>query len=116
MFRLEGELGEDWRILGDISSLPRRAQQSLKPKNEEAFQENKLEASQRENEARFVDLQVAQQSPECNELRLTTRESPTTSSTKNSNFLPPSSSIAFLERLLKDRRNEGKARTVTFGE
>ena len=115
MFRLEGELGEDWRILGDISSLPRRTQQSLKPKNEEAFQQNTLEASQRENEARFVDLQVAQ-SPECNELHLTTRESPTSSSTKNSNFLPPSSSIAFLERLLKDRRNEGKARTVTFGE
>ena len=113
MFRLEGELGEDWRILGDISSLPRRTQQSLKPKNEEAFQQNKLEASQRENEARFVDLQVAR-SPECNELHLTTRESPTSSSTKN--FLPPSSSIAFLERLLKDRRNEGKARTVTFGE
>ena len=65
-------------------------------------------------------------SPEFNKEVLSTRESlksmKITTVSSNSerelnwreNFLPQSS--AFLERLLKDRRNAGKTRTVTFGE
>ena len=116
MHRLEGELGEDWRILGDISSLPRKTKHALKPMNEKT-----LEASQNENEDRFgteVQLPVRESvKSNCEEeLAGTQREKEETGAEWRKACLPPSSSIAFLEKLLKDRRNAGKARTVTFGE
>ena len=123
--RLEGELGEDWRILGDAWSLPRRSKDAEKLKNTEKIwdvsgkeQANSFASSKQEKEG--------VKSPEFNKEVLSTRESlksmKITAVTSNSerelnwreNFLPQSS--AFLEKLLKDRRNAGKTRTVTFGE
>ena len=122
--RLEGELGEDWRILGDFSSLPRRTRHALKPKKEET--KNILDTShQDETEGTFgrEPVQLMKRSVVCKEELLpATRNSNWQSKSKpgeevkRENYLPPSSSIAFLEKLLKDRRSEGKARTVTFGE
>ena len=129
VFRLEGELGEDWRILGDISSLPRKTQRALKPRNEERITETFLGASQKE---RFETepVQVLQPVPmkrsvplpvDKEEFLTTTKESVKSNLTSGEEEVRPqwrknSSSIAFLEKLLKERRNEGKARTVTFGE
>ena len=124
--RLEGELGEDWRILGDVSSLPRRTKHALKPKNEET--QNILEeTNHEENYGRFgtepgQQTALMKRSLCKEELLPTTRKTNWQSNSnpgeevKRENCLPPSSSIAFLEKLLKDRRSEGKARTVTFGE
>ena len=76
--------------------------------------------------AGFKQEEEGVKSPEFNEEVLSTRESlksmKITTVVSNSerelnwreNFLPQSS--AFLEKLLKDRRNAGKTRTVTFGE
>ena len=132
VFRLEGELGEDWRILGDISSLPRKNQCALKPRNEERFTETFLGTSQNENEGRFgtEPVQVLQPVlikrsaplPEWKgEFLTTTKESVKSNLNFGEEEVRPqwrknSSSIAFLEKLLKERRNEGKGRTVTFGE
>ena len=83
--------------------------------------EKTLEASQNENEDRFgteVQLPVRESvKSNCEEeLAGTQREKEETGAEWRKACLPPSSSIAFLEKLLKDRRNAGKARTVTFGE
>ena len=76
--------------------------------------------------AGFKQEEEGVKSPEFNNEVLSTRESlksmkltTVTSNTERElnwreNFLPQSS--AFLEKLLKDRRNAGKTRTVTFGE
>ena len=130
--RLEGELGEDWRILGDISSLPRKTQRALKPRNEERFTETFLGTSQNENEGRFgtepvhvvqpVLMKRSVPLPEWKkEFLTTTKESVKSNLNSGEEEVRPqwrknSSSIAFLEKLLKERRNEGKGRTVTFGE
>ena len=125
LFRLEGELGEDWRILGDAWSLPRRSKDAENLKNTEKIwdvsgkeQANSFASSKQEKEG--------VKSPDFNKEVLSTRESlksmKITAVTSNSerelnwreNFLPQSS--AFLEKLVKDRRNAGKTRTVTFGE
>ena len=113
--RLEGELGEDWRILGDVSSLPRITKRAPKQRTEKT-----LEANQNENEGRFgtegsVQLPVVESN--CEEESAGTQWGKEEAGTQwRKACLPPSSSIAFLEKLLKDRRNAGKARTVTFGE
>ena len=113
--RLEGELGEDWRILGDVSSLPRKTKRALKPRNEEICAPNFLEASQNETEGRFGTERSVQDKEE---LLLSTRESnlKCEEGAGSAQWRKNSSSISFLEKLLKDRRNEGKRRTVTFGE
>ena len=127
VFRLEGELGEDWRILGDISSLPRQTQRALKPRNEERITETFFSQKERfETEP----VQVLQPVPMKRSVLLSvdkeehltaTKESVKSNLTSGEEEVRPqwrknSSSIAFLEKLLKERRNEGKARTVTFGE
>ena len=75
--RLEGELGEDWRILGDVSSLPRRTRHALKPKKEET--KNILDTShQDETEGKFgmEPVQLMKRSVVCKEELLpTTRKS-----------------------------------------
>ena len=115
--RLEGELGEDWRILGDVSSLPRKTKRALKTRNEERYTPTFLVASPNENEGRFGTEGSVQYKEE---LLLTTRESVKSNlnceDEVRTQWRKNSSSIAFLEKLLKDGRNEGKARTVTFGE
>ena len=107
--RLEGELGEDWRILGDVSSLPRRTKRALKPRNEERHTPTFVN----ENEGWFGtegSVQYKEELPSVKSNLNCGEELGTAQWRKNS------SSIAFLEKLLKDRRNEGKGRTVTFGE
>ena len=108
MPRLDGELGEDWRILGDVSSLPRKTKRTPKPRNEERHTQTFLN----ENQGGFGTEGSVQYKEE---LLVTTRESVNCEEKVGTEWRK-NSSIAFLEKLLKDRRTEGKGRTVTFGK
>ena len=96
MSRLEGEPGDDWRILGEGGTLPKT----------EGLGRGVMGGTHVQQRRQHVDIRVSKRLPESSKLPEGVQDGKV--------FKPPVTSTAFLERLVRAQRSQG--RSVTFGE
>ena len=96
MSRLEGEPGDDWRILGEGGTLPKN----------EGFRRGILGEKHVQQRMHHADIRVSKRLPESSKVPKEVVDGTV--------FQPLVTSTAFLERLVRAQRSQG--RSVTFGE